>query len=244
MPYTLDNIVENMIQETQRGGESGLGMMGANRLRALMSERFESLPDIKKRKEMIDSLSDDHSATFFDIDERIINALGKISYEATDYYEHVLDAVGANLKSGSTLDKAVEDAFKTGHLSRVDEIAKSPKIEEVMEDVATTLRLNAMRPVQYFEAKPTRAVGFDEFAGAIVPDDTSKEVIDILEKRGLKVLKESDDDIENYAFDAGEKARNLRQKHFKDQFFSAAPIAAAASATAMIDSQDQGIGSL
>ena len=31
---------------------------------------------------------------------------------------------------------------------------------------------------------------------------------------------------------------------FKDQFFTAAPIAAAASATAMIDSQDQGIGSL
>jgi hypothetical protein len=31
---------------------------------------------------------------------------------------------------------------------------------------------------------------------------------------------------------------------FKDQFFSIAPITAAASATAMIDSQDQGIGSL
>ena len=34
-----------------------------------------------------------------------------------------------------------------------------------------------------------RAVGFDEFAGAIVPPKTSQEVIDILEKRGLKVIK-------------------------------------------------------
>ena len=45
---------------------------------------------------------------------------------------------------------------------------------------------------------------------------------------------------ERIADPGGNKVRQA----FKDQFFSAAPIAAAASATAMIDSQDQGIGSL
>jgi hypothetical protein len=70
-----------------------------------------------------------------------------------------------------------------------------------------------MRPVQYFEAKPTRAVGFDEFAGAIVPENTSKEVVDILEKRGLKVVKQKLDDVYDYG------KGKIRQQ-FKDQFFS------------------------
>ena len=34
-----------------------------------------------------------------------------------------------------------------------------------------------------------RVVIFDEFAGAIVLPKTSQEVIDILEKRGLKVIR-------------------------------------------------------
>lgn len=213
-PYTLDNVVENMVQDTQRGGEGGASFMGANKLRAIMAEQFKDLPDIKARKEMLTPKGDHISSTLFDINEQVSNSLGKISDEAMDYSEDVLTAIGENLKFGSTLEKAVEDAFKTGYLSRVDDIAKSPKREEVMEDVATTLRLNAMRPVEYFEAKPTRAVGFDEFAGAIVPEGTSKEVIDILEKRGLKVVKQKFDDIDK---DYGKG--KIRQE-FKDQFFS------------------------
>ena len=37
---------------------------------------------------------------------------------------------------------------------------------------------------------------------------------------------------------------NLRKKHFKEQFFSVAPIAAAAGAMTMQEEEDRGIGSL
>jgi len=40
-----------------------------------------------------------------------------------------------------------------------------------------------------------------------------------------------------------ESILNLRNK-FKEQFFSMAPIAAGASATAMMEEEDRGIGSL
>jgi hypothetical protein len=40
-------------------------------------------------------------------------------------------------------------------------------------------------PVDYFEAKPQRAVGFDEFAGAVIPKDAPQQVRDILERRGV-----------------------------------------------------------
>ena len=226
MPYTLDNVVENMIQETQRGGEGGLGMFGANRLRALMSERFESLADIKNRKEMltkndppVNDLFDDVEVILEDVDPYL-----------SDMTADILQNIGESLKAG---EKNIESIVKNSLIG-----VPKTKQAEVTKKIANSLRLNAMRPVEYFEAKPTRAVGLDEFAGAIVPEATSKEVIDILEKNGLKVIKQTQD--ERIADPGGGKVRQA----FKDQFFSAAPIAAAASATAMIDSQDQGIGSL
>lgn len=208
-PYTLDNVVENMVQETQRGGEKGAALTGANRLQAILAEQFKDLPDVKARKEMLSE-----SRLPYDIEEPVVAALKKISYQAMDYSDDVLSEVGKYLQTGSPIEEAVEKAFKTGYIADVEGIATSPRKQEAIEDIATALRLNAMRPVQYFEAKPTRAVGFDEFAGAIVPEGTSKEVVDILEKRGLKVVKQSMDEMKE---DYGKG--KIRQE-FKDQFFS------------------------
>ena len=85
-----------------------------------------------------------------------------------------------------------------------------------------------------------RAVGFDEFAGAIVPPKTSQEVIDILEKRGLKVIK--NDPKTDFM------KTKARQK-FKDQMFSFAPIVGAGGIAALsIDDntpdENKGVGSL
>ena len=98
---------------------------------------------------------------------------------------------------------------------------------EVFED-------NANRAVSYFEAKPTRAVNFDEFAGAIVPADTKKTTIDLLKKRGLKVIKEKE----------GTTKSDLIEKNFGKELFSVAPIAAAASATAIMEGENKGIDAL
>ena len=204
MPYTLDNVVDNMVRETQRGGEGGLDTFGANRLRAVMAEQFKDLPDIRTRKKMLIE-----KPPFYAIEDDIAEHLGKISDEAMDYSEDVMDKVGARLIDGDSLDEAV---YKTFQRDLPEDISDSPVIGSVMQDIANTFRLNSMRPVQYFEAKPTRAVGFNEFAGAIVPENTSKEVIDILKKRGLKVVKQKFDDI-NTDYGKGK----IRQQ-FKDQY--------------------------
>ena len=213
-PYTLDNVVENMVQETQRGGEGGLDvMMGENKLRALMTEQFKDLPDIKAKKGMLQE------------DEEVFDLLSEVEIildEATDHKnfdyamktlpknssDYLLDYVGEELKRGRKDLEPIVNEFVENL-----EIPKE-KLNEVTGLIADTLRMNAMRPVKYFEAKPTRAVGFDEFAGAIVPEGTSKEVVDILKKRGLKVIKQSMDEMsEDYG------KGKIRQQ-FKDQFFS------------------------
>ena len=202
-PYTLDNVVENMVQETQRGGEGGLDTFGANRLRALMSEEFKDLSDVKARKDML-TPQEQFNDLFDDVHDVLIDAV-QDDYGIT---EDIFRGIGEGLQAGS---KNIDDVVR---FNIKDLGWESPKqLDTAVSEITNKLRLNAMRPVQYFEAKPTRAVGFDEFAGAIVPENTSKEVVDILEKRGLKVIKQKTDDVYDYG------KGKIRQQ-FKDQFFS------------------------
>ena len=200
-PYTLNNVVENMVQETQRAGEGGLGeIYGGGRLKALMAEEFKDLPDVKARKDLIQE-----KPASYAIEEDINNILENVDPYLSDMTDDIMVSIGQSLRAG---EKNLESIVKNSLVG----VPKN-KQEEVSKEIAQTLRLNAMRPVQYFEAKPTRAVGFDEFAGAIVPENTSKEVVDILEKRGLKVVKQKLDDVYDYG------KGKIRQQ-FKDQFFS------------------------
>ena len=251
-PYTLENAVNSMIKETQRGGESASTAFGPGSMRALMSREFADLPDLKSETYRISSTTTSSGG----LGSEIGSLLDQYNFpEVTSTRAigvNMLNDIGIALSDGKKFDKdLLKDAYNQNiDFDDVQKYTSTSGFEYgqppmgFLDDLEKIFVENATGNVRYFEAKPTRAVGFDEFAGAIVPDDTSKEVINILEKRGLKVLKETDDDIENMAFDAGEMATNLRQKHFKEQFFSMAPIAAGASATAMMEEEDRGIGSL
>ena len=255
MPYTLDNVVENMVQERQRGGEGDLGFFGDNRLMALTSESFKDLPGVKAQKDrLVEKAIGSTGAVEDDIMQSIIKNLPdedlvkaqQMNYpnikdvrllaenEASYIATQLTEAIGQNLEYGMDLPKAIKTAY-----TEKEDLLELPKMMPgaLFDDIEQALIKNATRPVEYFEAKPTRAVGFDEFAGAIVPPNTSKEVVDILEKRGLQVFKHDTDDM------VDESILNLRNK-FKEQFFSMAPIAAGASATAMMEEEDRGIGSL
>ena len=112
--------------------------------------------------------------------------------------------------------------------------------KKLLDDLTNAFKKNAARNVEYLEAKPMRAVTFDEFAGAIVPPRTSQEVIDILENRGLKVIK---NDPET------DFMKTKARQQFKDQMFSFAPIGVAGGITALsiednVDDEDKGIGSI
>ena len=48
-------------------------------------------------------------------------------------------------------------------------------------------------PTQYFESKPARTVSLNEYAGAIVPSNIDKKTLNILESRGIPVVKYADD---------------------------------------------------
>tara|TARA_R100001594_G_scaffold66162_1_gene100477 strand:+ start:175 stop:1980 length:1806 start_codon:yes stop_codon:yes gene_type:complete len=232
-PYTLENATRNMIEETQRGGEAGLMYAhGPNRLRALMTEKMTDLENIKSQRSRIEDNPD-----FPDLEGDVYDAL-ESSLDGTDKYfdtEDIMLGVGYALEDGKDIRSAVQNTITP----LLDDIVPQ-KQKQIVDNLTEVFKKNAARPTEYLEAKPMRAVGFDEFAGAIVPPKTSQEVIDILENRGLKVIKNNP---ETDFFKT-----KARQK-FKDQMFSFAPIAGAGGIAALsIDDntpdENKGVGSL
>ena len=239
-PYTLENATRNMIEETQRGGEaaSNLTMYGPARLRALMTEKMTDLPDIKSQRSRIQnnpypaSLNDDIEELLENVVDEAPNMQDAMNLSVLrDEGDNFTNQIGIYLDEGDTIEEAVTSAINYFN------VYPTPGLTD---DIVNLFKKNAARETEYFEAKPMRSVGFDEFAGAIVPPKTSKEVIDILENRGLKVIK-NDPETDFMKTKA-------RQK-FKDQMFSIAPIAGAGGITALslsdnVDEDDKGIGSL
>ena len=235
VPYDLERVVANMIADTQRGGEQVMGG-GDNYIRALTSKTYPDLPSIKADKSRI--RPSDSSELDVAYDTSLFDDIGDVLQTEKvigpdDFYEidQIMNFVKFRLESGEKLKTAVSGAVKSfvdnSNLKNINEPSINLKILKVFED-------NANLPVSYFEAKPTRAVGFDEFAGAIVPRTTAQRTIDLLEKRGLKVVKEKE----------GLSKVDLIKDNFGKELFSVAPIAAAASATAMMEDEGKGIGAL
>ena len=224
-----------MVSDTQRGGEAGLGSIGPNRLRAFMSKSFSDLPDIKSSKGSIGK-----SPPTSDVESDIVELLRKQAIDdkvkgqpeftsiedVSDMGfegELLFEKVGENLQAGDNIEDAVALAYQDVYkVTRNDAFGGLiPSNNKNLKEIVEIFKKNAERPVEYFEAKPTRAVAFDEFAGAIVPPNTSKEVIDILKNRGLKVVKQTKKDYEKF-----DGKVNARQK-FPKEMFALAPVGVA-----------------
>ena len=237
-PYTLDNATNNMIKETQRGGEGGFSVFkpGANRLRALMTKKLTDLEDIKSQRFKIQE-----SPGYTDFDQGIEDVLiaeskladdGDAIYNiAMEEQDELIKEIASNIEDGYSLEDAVDNAYRFYDVKAT---------QRLVDNTIDVFKKNAERSTEYFEAKPMRAVGFEEFAGAIVPPRTSQEVIDILEKRGLKVIES---DIET------DFLKTKARQKFKDQMFSITPVAGAGGIAALTiddntEDNDKGVGSI
>ena len=244
-PYTLENAVNSMIKETQRGGEAFASGYSPARMKALMSKEFKDLPDIKSERGRLTK----QSTPTYSLDQQIGEVIEKYDFPFDDqdalyFGEKLLADVGDAIENGAKFDKSLLGDSYSSVFSDVTALNPFEPPKGFLDDLEDLFIKNATRNVEYFEAKPIRAVGFDEFAGAIVPKDTSKDVIDILQKRGLKVIKQTDADFTEDFFKTG-----ARKQYFQDQMFSFAPVVGAGGVAALSidkdnEDEDKGLGSL
>ena len=173
---TLDNVIKSMQRQAKKGGEGffNSSIFGAS------TKELPSIDAIRREAKLrINSIPDEKIEK---AKGRIIERLEKVSIpsvekgvaDAFDFVENVINAVSA-----SHSPSGIYKYLRTYYPDMTMDAAK--EISDIVGDIQKM-------STKYFEAKPYRAVGFDEVRAAVVPNDVPREIIDGLRKRGVKVV--------------------------------------------------------
>ena len=175
LPHTIENVVK-MMTKSIRDGE-GFNY-GVGSIRSKAAKQFRTMKSIEKSRESIISneqmerLKDEVNNEF----ESIVDESAKTrANQGRDGF--VMDAVSSDIKAfaegGSANMKYLREMYPEG----------APY--KLWSDYLEKLR---GLPTEYFEAKIQRGVDLNEFAGAVVPEGTSQDLINKLENKGLDVV--------------------------------------------------------
>ena len=200
-PVTLENIVKSM--KGQNGGNSKnvSGFFGVKSLRAGTARRFKNIADMHSFESRLQNLTEEETKAINDaLDERLIEITGELAEKspggAREYDYHQADTIGnilVEIADGGTYTiDSIMRKFNEEYGYRIfNEL--SAKVRDLLFDVS-------QMPVNLFEAKPERAVGFDEVLAAVVPDDSSTALKNGLEQAGIRTLEyKAGDDADRLA---------------------------------------------
>lgn len=188
-PVTLENIVKAMKGQNGGNTKNVSGFYGVKSLRAGTAKRFKSIADMHKLEGRLQNLTEEQTKAIHDeLDRRLMDiteALAEKSPNGKGSFDYYLaDSIGNMLveiadEEVYTID-AIMGKFNGEYGFHIgNELAA--QVRDLLFDVS-------QMPVNIFEAKPERAVGFDEVLAAVLPDDASGELRDALSGRGVNVL--------------------------------------------------------
>lgn len=188
-PVTLENIVKAMKGQNGGNTKNVSGFYGVKSLRAGTAKRFKSIADMHKLEGRLQNLTEEQTKAIHDeLDRRLMDiteALAEKSPNGKGSFDYYLaDSIGnmlVEIADGEvyTID-AIMGKFNGEYGFHIgNELAA--QVRDLLFDVS-------QMPVNIFEAKPERAVGFDEVLAAVLPDDASGELRDALSGRGVNVL--------------------------------------------------------
>lgn len=195
--YTLENIVKAMKEgQEERGGNTWSA--SAKTLQSVATPEYRSIQEIKADSGRLGmDEGAEYEAKLQTIDDQIGSIITKIKQGNKAHSDNSFvesDIIGSILmetsKGKRTVDAIVRAFSKEGY-----------KISsQTAQDIQAVYQAAAEMPTGYFEAKPRRAVGFDEVLAAVIPDDSSKKLRDGLEQAGVRMLEyKTGDDADRLA---------------------------------------------
>ena len=209
-PYELGTVANVMKRMPQVGGEQGMGSKGVGRLKAALTERFKNFDEMKNRRAEIQdvgTIKDEFKDRYY---EQLLKIAKRRTENEFGSMDNVADFMFDAVKQGGNLKDAMSRLRK-------QEYYEPYKItDDDIDEMITFINDLKKAPVGYFEGKPTRAVDFSEFAGAIVPEDTSDEIVELLKDRGIKRIEKRKQFTGDIA----------KRKSFRDLMFSVGGIGA------------------
>ena len=183
-PVTLENIVRVMKESSERGGDMW-GVTPAG-LQSVSTPEYSSIAELKQDSGRLGSEeSESYKAKVEAVDGQISDAISRIRKETKAHADNEFEE--CDIISNVMLQAAGK---KTAAAIRRTFAGEGYDISlETAKRLQTLYRDAAQLPTEYFEAKPRRAVGFDEVKAAILPDNVSDSVRGQLEKLGVPVIE-------------------------------------------------------
>jgi hypothetical protein len=195
--YTLENIVKAMKEGQEERGGNTWGA-SAKTLQSVATPEYRSIQEIKADSGRLGmDEGAEYEAKLQAIDDQIVSIITKIKQGNKAHSDNSFvesDIIGSILmetsKGKRTVDAIMRAFSKEGY-----------KISsQTAQDIQAAYQAAAEMPTGYFEAKPQRAVGFDEVLAAVIPDDSSKKLRDGLEQAGVRMLEyKTGDDADRLA---------------------------------------------
>ena len=191
-PVTLENVVKVMKTELAAGGN---GLFGSNP-KGAAQKNYKSLDEIRSDENRLQSLPEEEYEAQSD------QAVGKLAEVSQAIAEHNPKRFDNNFGFGAALDVGsyvAEILNSTRNRSTIQRKLKEDYwldvTDDQMDDLMEAIEAIANLPTGYFEAKPRRAVGFDEVKAAIIPASTDEDIKKGFNDRGIQMY-EYDPDVE------------------------------------------------
>ena len=182
-----ENNLSNVVKAMRESGEKGIGggWMSTN-IFGSSAKSYGSIPEIKNAANgRLGLVSDeDYQAKkseicsrYYDIISEIPNADDPLARDnASDMVSEAVAKYGTSKEGLSRYLKSESKGWATVTDQNIDDIIS------IVNEIQTM-------PTGYFEAKPQRAVGFDEVGTAIVPDNISQELRAALTDAGISFIE-------------------------------------------------------
>lgn len=202
---SLENIVRAMRGENEKGG----AMFAATGLFGVATKDYGSIDQVRADKGRLTQLDEDaytqmkreYQNRFSDIAMTIMDKSDRNSFIAM---EDATDALLEAVRRGKT------QAGMRRILSEYKHLNIQPDTAQQLYDLVQEI---AQMPTEYFEAKPRRAVGLEEIAYVVLPDNADAQLKAALDERNIPTL-------EYKAGDEADRARVLNGEETKSVRFS------------------------
>lgn len=175
-PVTIDNVIKVM----RKQGQTGQGAFGTGNIQGASAQEFGSIAVMKENSDRLGVMDEaEHEEITQQINDRI--------FEIAKRYSNGKDLMDAQTTIVEAVSKNETKAGIARYLKQFDYVYKYT--DSIGDDIIELRDYIRSIPTPYFEAKPQRAVGFDEVAVFVIPRDADIKVKQELLNKGYSIAE-------------------------------------------------------
>lgn len=183
---TLEDIVKEMYATQAERGEERY-TLDPETLQALAAPEYKSIDEIKEDSERLGNVDPyNYSYEVMDLNRQLNDVINRL----VDDYDFAESDAEASVRKAATLEHNIDTMIE----SFASEEDGYHIDEEMAQEIIDLYEAAAALPTEFFEAKPQRAVYFDEVKAAIIPESTSESLKNELKERVGQVIEYEDGD--------------------------------------------------